>query len=127
MGRDTDEAERVYALVERCNSSLDRRMREGVGQEVRVVSGSAMNFRSSKESSRPVNQKSYRCVPATQGGDPTKGLPRCVDINEDSRAQCAVELQLLWWMAGGGTARSERRTERASMVLQNVALSVEVQ
>ena len=73
-------------------------------------------FQELQRKSRPVNQKTCVLAGTTKGGDPTKGLPRCVDINDDSRVQCAVELQLLWWMAGGGTARSERRTERASMV-----------
>ena len=83
-------------------------MREQTGGKG-AISSSAMDFRSSKEvSSR--NQKSHCCVSAgtTKGGDPTKGLPRYVDINNDSRVQCAVELQLLWWMVGEGTARSKR-------------------
>lgn len=92
-------------------------MRES-GQEVRARFPAPQWISGAPKKSPPVNQKDHCFVPAdtTKGGDPTKGLPRYVDINNDSRVQCAVELQLLWWMAGGGTARSERRTERAGMV-----------
>lgn len=53
-----------------------------------AISSSAMDFRSSKGvSSR--NQKSHCCVSAgtTEGGDPSKGLPKYVDINDESRVQ----------------------------------------
>lgn len=89
-------------------------MREQTGGKG-AISSSAMNFRSSKESLLPGNQKSHCCVSAgtTKGGDPTKGLPRYVDINDESRVQCAVEPQLLWWM-GGRRYRSIGEEDRKS-------------
>jgi hypothetical protein len=89
-------------------------MRES-GQEVRArFSSSAMNFRSSKDSSRRATVSFLQV--RQRAAIPQRGCPDTWTSTTTVEFNALSSCNYCGGMAGGSTARSERRTERAGMV-----------